>query len=165
MIKLIAIGIWVCVASLGSSYLAASLSSGSGEEGKKPADYFVGLDYRKTDGITVPIVKKDKIQGYVLASFVYTIDGEIASKLAVPPDPFILDEAFRAVYSTSSFDFEKPEQFDLTALTNSILEAVNARFKEKVVHEVLIEQFDFLPRDELGGEAFRDTAKVEPPAN
>ncbi|MBC8128986.1 MAG: hypothetical protein H7Y08_01540 [Rhizobiaceae bacterium] len=158
MIKLIAIGIWVCVASLGSSYVVASLQGGAAKE-EKPADYFVGLDYRSTNGITVPIVAKDKIRGYVLASFVYTIDGETASALKVPPDPFILDEAFRAVYTTSGFDFEKPEQFDLVALTSSIKEAVNARYKEEIVREVLIEQFDFLPKDGLGGEGVKAAAQ------
>jgi flagellar basal body-associated protein FliL len=157
MIKIIAIGLWVCIATLGSSYVMASMQSSApeGEEGKPPPSYFVGLDYKKTDGITVPIIANDKVQGYVLANFVYTIDGEMASSLSVPPDPFILDEAYRAVYSTSNFDFEHPERFDLAALTASIKTAVNARYKKDVVDDVLIEQFDFLPRNETGGEGLK----------
>jgi flagellar basal body-associated protein FliL len=157
MIKIIAIGIWVCIASLGSSYAVASyLSGNAAAEGTEPT-YFVGLDYRKTEGITVPIIAKNAIQGYVLASFVYTVDGKIAGALAVPPDPFILDEAFRSVYTASTFDFEKPEQFDLAALTNTIRDSVNARYKQDVVHEVLIEQFDFLPKGEIGGEGLKQS--------
>lgn len=154
MIKLIAIGVWVCIASLGSSYAVASYMSASAANPETPT-YFVGLDYRKTDTITVPIIAKNAIQGYVLASFVYTIDGETEKSLAVPPDPFILDEAFRSVYSASGFDFEKPQQFDLAALTGSIRDSVNKRYDKEVVHEVLIEQFDFLPKDEIGGEGLK----------
>ena len=157
MIKIIAIGIWVCIASLGSSYAVASYYSGGPEKEPAPT-YFAGLDYRKTEGITVPIIAKNAIQGYVLASFVYTVDGEMANKLSVPPDPFILDEAFRSVYATSTFDFEKPEQYDLAALTNTIKDAVNARYKQEVVHEVLIEQFDFLPKGQIGGEGLKQAA-------
>ena len=163
MIKILAIGIWIVVATLGSSYVAASMSAPSSPEPEAEPTYFAGLDYRKTDTITVPIVAKDKIRGYVLASFVYTIDGETASKLAVAPDPFIVDEAFRAVYSTSQFNFEKAEQFDLAALTGSIRDAVNARYKQEIVHEVLIQQFDFLPKDEVGGEGLKKLPKPVAP--
>jgi flagellar basal body-associated protein FliL len=164
MIKIIAVGIWVCIASLGSSYAVASYVSQEATTETKEPTYFVGLDYRKTEGITVPIIARNAIQGYVLASFVYTVDGEIANKLAVPPDPFILDEAFRSVYTTSTFDFEKPEQYDLAALTSMIRDAVNARYKQDVVHEVLIEQFDFLPKGQIGGEGLRQSMTAPPSA-
>ena len=155
MIKLLAIGFWICAASLGSSYIVASMRSHASETGSEEPTYFVGLDYKKTDSITVPIIAKDEIQGYVLARFVYTIDGEVASSLAVPPDPFILDEAFRAVYSVSGFDFEHPEQFDLTALTGSIHDNINKRFGQDLLHDVLVDQFDFLPKNEIGGEKLK----------
>lgn len=161
MIKIIAIGIWVCIASLGTSYAVASYVSNEASAETVEPTYFVGLDYRKTEGITVPIIAKNAIQGYVIASFVYTVDGEIANKLAVPPDPFILDEAFRAVYTASTFDFEKPEQYDLAALTNAIRDSVNGRYKQEIVHEILIEQFDFLPKGQIGGEGL-NRAPVEP---
>ena len=161
MIKILAIGIWIVVATLGSSYVAASMSAPAGPEPEAEPTYFAGLDYRKTDTITVPIIAKEKIRGYVLASFVYTIDGETAAKLAVAPDAFIIDEAFRAVYSTSGFDFEHAEQFDLAVLTASIRDKVNARYNQKIVDEVLIQQFDFLPKDEVGGEGLKKIAKSD----
>ncbi|KQT66096.1 MULTISPECIES: hypothetical protein [unclassified Aureimonas] len=151
MIKIIAIGIWVCIATLGSSYAVATMqNSAAAEEGKPPPSYFVGLDYKKTEAITVPIISGDMVRGYVLATFVYTIDGETAAGLAVPPDPFILDEAYRAVYAASDFDFQHPERYDLAALTKSIKTAVNGRYKKDVIDDVLIDQFDFLPKDQLG---------------
>jgi flagellar basal body-associated protein FliL len=158
MIKIIAIGIWIVVATLGSGYVAASMSAPTAPEVPPDPTYFAGLDYRTTEVITVPIIAENAIRGYVLAAFVYTIDGETAGKLAVPPDPFILDEAFRAVYSASGFDFQKAEQFDLVALTGSIRDAVNARYKQEVIHEVLIQQFDFLPKEDVGGEGLQKLA-------
>ena len=159
MIKLLAIGFWVCIASLGSSYVVASMRSDASEPATAEPTYFVGLDYKKTDSITVPIIAKEAIQGYVLARFVYTIDGKVASSLAVPPDPFILDEAFRAVYSASGFDFEHPEHYDLPALTASIRDSINKRFGQDLLHDVLVDQFDFLPKNEIGGEKLRTPKK------
>ncbi|GGE19741.1 hypothetical protein GCM10011390_43730 [Aureimonas endophytica] len=148
MIKLLAIGLWVCVASLGASYVTASMQGPKVEEHKEPT-YFNGLDWRKTESITVPILTSDKIAGYVLARFVYTIDGEIGNKLAVPPDSFILNDAFAAVYQTSGFDFQHPEKYDLEGLKKSIKETVNKRYGQELVHEVMVEQFDFLPKDDM----------------
>ncbi|MFD2236337.1 hypothetical protein [Aureimonas populi] len=154
MIKILLLGLWVAAVSLGSTYVVASVRSGTVAEKEEPT-YFAGLDYRRTDAISVPIIAEGNIQGYVLARFVYTIDGQTVATMAVPPDPFVLDEAFRRVYSVSGFDFERPERYDLAALTGDIRVAVNERLGRDVVREVLVEQFDFLPRNEMGGEGMK----------
>ena len=148
MIKLLAIGVWVVAVALGSSYVMASMRWN--EPGKPvPPSYFEGLDYRKTDNITVPMIAKDAIQGYILARFVYTIDGKTVATMQVPPDPFILDEAFRQLYSTKGFDFGTPSRFDLTKLVDSIRGSVNARYGKDVVHDVLVDQFDYIAKKDI----------------
>ncbi|WP_185983571.1 hypothetical protein [Aureimonas mangrovi] len=154
MIRTLAIAVWVLIVSLGSSYVVASVRS-TEPAVEEEATYFVGLDYRRTDGISVPIIAEGQLKGYVLARFVYTIDGRTVASMAVPPDPFVVDEAFRTIYSVTGFDFERPERYDLPTLTANIRTAVNERFGRDIVREVLVEQFDFLPRNELGGEGLR----------
>lgn len=155
MIKLVAIGLWVCLVSLGSSYVMASMQAGaSSGEGSEPT-YFDGLDYRATDGITVPMISENTIKGYILARFVYTVDGETANSLTVPPDPFLLDAAFRTLYSTEGFSFERPERYDLTALTTGIRDTVNERFGQEIIHEVLVEQFDYIAKKDIRGSKTR----------
>ncbi|MCW4113725.1 hypothetical protein NPA31_001955 [Aurantimonas sp. MSK8Z-1] len=149
MIKIIAIGVWVCVVSLGSSYGMALFASKSAPTEKQEPSYFEGLDYRKTDPITVPVIYEDKIRGYILARFVYTIDGKTVAGLAVPPDPFMLDEAYRVIYSAKGFDFDRPERYDVAKLTEDIKKAVNARYKKDIVEDVLIEQFDYIEKDKV----------------
>ncbi|WP_062014320.1 hypothetical protein [Aureimonas sp. AU4] len=150
MIKVLAIGLWVCAATLGSSWLAANLRASEAPQAPKKADFFEGLDYRKTDSIAVPLIADNAIKGYALARFVYTIDGALVASLAVPPEPVIIDEAFRAVYSVSGFDFDHPERYDLAALVASVKSAVNARYGRDVVEDVMVDQFDFLPKSPLG---------------
>lgn len=156
MIKILGIGVWVCLVTLGSGWAVATFGGGGEAEAKSgDPSYFAGLDYRKTDSIAVPLIANEKIQGYVLARFVYTIDGELAASLAVPPDPIILDSAFRAVYSVSGFDFDAPERYDLAGLLQSIKTEVNGKYGRPVVEDVLVDQFDFLPKGQIGGEAFK----------
>ncbi|MEF2550834.1 hypothetical protein VQ042_05555 [Aurantimonas sp. A2-1-M11] len=147
MIKLLAVGLWVCAVTLGSSYVMASINSAPTEVAEP--DYFAGLDYRKTENITIPMIKDSAIRGYILARFVYTIDGKTVSELKVPPDPFILDEAFRRLYSTDGFDFDEPTRFDMTSLTDGIRDAVNARYSKEIVKEILVDQFDFIAKEEI----------------
>ncbi|MCB8838122.1 hypothetical protein [Aurantimonas sp. VKM B-3413] len=161
MIKLIGIGLWVCAVALGSSYLVATLVSPAAEAGAKPKDpdYFQGLDYKSTETVTIPMISREKLQGYILARFVYTIDGKTAAELQVPPDPFILDEVFRRLYSTDDFDFDRPERYDLNSLTDSIKEEINKRYGQKLIHEVLVEQFDYVPKNEARGGNGKDASK------
>lgn len=154
MIRLLGIGVWVCLVTLGSGWAVASLGAPAPAEDEQ-ASYFRGLDYRKTDSIAVPLISDGAIQGYVLARFVYTVDGALAASLAVPPDPVILDSAFRAVYAVSGFDFAHPERYDLPGLLQSIKAEVNAKYGRTVVEDVMVAQFDFLPKGEIGGEAFK----------
>ena len=148
VIKLIAIGVWVLAVALGSNYAMSALRSSSPDEPEK-ATYFDGIDYCKTTNITIPMIADDAIQGYILARFVYTIDGKTGSELKVPPDPFILDEAFRRIYSTDGFDFDKPSRFDLTALTAFIKSAVNERYGEEIVKDILVDQFDYIAKKDI----------------
>ena len=147
MIKLLAVGLWVCAVTLGSSYVMASINSAPSEVAEP--DYFEGLDYRKTENITIPMIKDSAIRGYILARFVYTIDGKTVAQLKVPPDPFILDEAFRRLYTTDGFDFDEPTRFDLSSLTDGIRDAVNARYSEELVKEILVDQFDYIAKDDI----------------
>ena len=153
MIKLLGIGVWVMVVTLGAGYAMASFSGGGEAPAPKQPTYFEGLDYKKTNSIAVPLISDNAIQGYVLARFVYTIDGKLASTLAVPPDPIILDEAFRAVYSDCGFYVHSPERYDLAALLGSIKETVNKRYGQKVVEDVMVDQFDFLPKSQMTPQA------------
>ena len=147
MIKLIGIGVWAAIVALGSSYVMASVFAPTPEAGEEKAPtYFEGLDYKSTDSVTIPMISNETIKGYILARFGYTIDGTVGNTLKVPPDPFILDEVFRRLYSTDTFDFDRPEKFDLTALTTSIRDAVNDRFGQKLIHELLVEQFDYIAK-------------------
>ncbi|MBO0661231.1 hypothetical protein LQ948_01480 [Jiella sp. MQZ9-1] len=152
MIKLIGVGVWAALVALGSSYLMSALFAPTPVAAEKKAPtYFDGLDYRSTDSVTIPMISDETIKGYILARFVYTIDGTIGNKLKVPPDPFILDEVFRRLYSTDNFDFDHPEKFDLKALTDGIRDAVNKRYGMKLVHELMVEQFDYIAKKDARG--------------
>ncbi|HET7410951.1 MAG TPA: hypothetical protein VFJ13_12205, partial [Paracoccaceae bacterium] len=118
MKKLLLGGIWVCAVTIASVYIA-SLSAGGASATSEEAP-LQGIDYVKTRQINVPRISDGRIQGYVVARFVFTIDAETKRNLPVPPEVFIVDEAFRAIYGDETIDFANLEKTDLAELTRRI---------------------------------------------
>jgi hypothetical protein len=151
VIKVILIGLWVCVITLASSYVAASWKA----TGKIAADgeALTGLNYTKTSPINVPIITDGTVNGYVVAQFVYTADATALNRLSVPPDPFMLDGAFRAIFSDERIDVSHLERFDIASLTETMRTDVNARFGSELIKDILVEQFTFVTKDEVRAQA------------
>ena len=152
MTKLILSAVWICIITLVSSYTAASWKArGTIVPTGEPS--LTGLNYQKTDPINVPIIVDGGVKGYVVAQFVYTADATALKQLSVPPDAFILDEAFRTVYSDDRIDFDHLERFDLASLTKTLMEAVNTRFGTELIQDVLVHQFTFVTKEEIRAQA------------
>lgn len=148
MIKTLGVGLWVCAVTLGSGYAAVTWKAGRTSE---PAaeKFFGGLDYIKTKMISVPIIIDGAVQGYVVAQLVFTIDASLLKKLSVKPDVFLVDEAIRTIYAGGGVDFRQMKKHDLPALAKAIADSVNGRFGARFVEEVLIQDLNYLPKDQI----------------
>jgi hypothetical protein len=145
--KLLLGGIWVCAVTSASVYFASWNAGGASIASDEAL--LQGIDYVKTRQITVPRISEGKIQGYVIARFVFTVDAQTARELAVPPEIFVVDEAFRTIYGDDKLDFDRLEKVDLSGLTAQIVTNVNARLQPDLVKELLVEQFDYVSYDSM----------------
>lgn len=152
MIKLILSALWICAITLVSSYVAASWkTNGSVTPGGEAA--LTGLNYEKTGAINIPMIVEGTVEGYVVAQFVYTADAALLNRLTVPPNPFMLDQAFRSIFADERIDLNHLERFDLASLTDDIRTEVNARFGTEIIKDVLVEQFTYITKDEVRAQA------------
>lgn len=139
------LGFWIGAVALMSAYFSGIwMNRQTLSEISETAQ--AGMEYEKTRAISVPMIADGKVHGYVVAQFVYTIDGGQLETLAVPPSPFIVDEAFRAIYNDREIDFDDLKRYDLDSLTQLIKSNVNARMRGDLVHDILVEEFSFFPR-------------------
>ncbi len=159
MIKLIATGVWVCLVTMGSSY-AAILWKSQTQPKEEVEKFFGGLSSVKTSLISVPVIESGAVQGYILAQFTFTMQADLLRRMSVKPDVYLLDAAFRAIYSGNASDLRGAKKQDLEALTSAIKSTVNERFGEVFVNDVLIEKYTFLPKDETRGGA--NLMKIDP---
>jgi len=140
------IGVWVLIVALASSYAAAYFDSV-----KRPADAEQGaiaLQFDKTRVINVPMIAKGSVQGFVVAQFGYTVDAVMLKKIQVSPEAFLLDEAFRTLYSDDRLDFSHLERYDINKFTKHLVQATNERLGANLVKSVLIQDFTYFSKEE-----------------
>ena len=158
MIKLIAIGLWICAATLGAVFFAfQSAGTQADAAAKEEANPTMmgGLDYVKTEVMSVPLVRDGEVQGYFLSRLVYTVNPEEMKKLTVPAQAVITDAVYSYVYTTPDVDFTRIDRLDVDAFRNNMRETINARVGHDLVKDVLIEQVDYLTKAEIRDNAIK----------
>jgi hypothetical protein len=148
VLKLILIGLWVCVVTLGSSYAATWWKAGRVDPAVRE-EVSGGTEYKKTKVINVPMVADGSVQGYIMAQFVFTVDAGVLKGMTVQPDVFLQDEAFRTLYSDDKLDFRHLEKYDISSLTKTLVQKVNERLEVKLLKDVLIQEFNYVSRDDM----------------
>jgi hypothetical protein len=149
MMRLIVGGLWICLVTLASGYFAVEhLAARSGDEPQE-TNYFRGIAYEKTRSLTVPIIAGGAVEGYVVAQFVYTAETRKLRDLGVPPESFILDEAYAMIFSSPNIDFRNLRSFDMKTFLAEITARVNRRLDANIVREMLVEEFNFVDKSQL----------------
>ncbi|WP_417669134.1 hypothetical protein [Roseibium sp.] len=149
MIKLMALGLWMPLATLASGYATVHFLNEASLSGATAEANIGGLDYETVRPVNVPILADGALQGYVVAKLVFTADADALRSLAVPPHPFVVDEAFRRLYADEQLDFKNLERYDLDALVAYLKTAANERIGKEIVHEVLVEEFNYFDKDDV----------------
>jgi hypothetical protein len=158
VIKFIVAAIWICGVTVGSMMFAfSSVQKDAGEEAA-PATYFGGIDYVKTDTLSIPIVHEAAVQGYFIARFIYTAEQKRLAAMTVPAESILVDEVFTYLYSNPLIDFTDTAKIDIDAFRAGLREAMNKRLGEELIKDVLIEQVDYLSKQEIRDNALRRRA-------
>ena len=71
MIRIVLIGLWICVVALGSLYFAVWQNSATAAVAPNAQE---ALDDGKTEVFSVPIIVDNAVQGYVVSQLAYTLD-------------------------------------------------------------------------------------------
>jgi hypothetical protein len=152
MIKLIIAGLWTCLVTLAACYAAVSWQAGSTAAESEHdrgghGGHGSGLETVRTRMISVPVIRSGAMQGYVMAQFTFTAEGQTLKHLPVKADVVVLDEAFKAIYSEDAFDFRYMKQHDLAGIAKRIVDNSNKRFAAQVLDDVFIQEFSYVSKD------------------
>lgn len=163
MLKFAAAAIWICAVTIGAVFYSFQAAGARGE-GETPKPMLGGLDYIKTEVISVPLVRNSRVEGYFLTRLVYTVEPSQMAKLSIPAEALITDQVYSYLYSNPQIDFANKATLDLDAFRSNIRDTINTRVGVELVHEVLIEQADFLSKDDIRDNAIQRRKASAPPA-
>lgn len=149
MIKFLAVGLWACLVTVATTF-------GVIEWQKRQASAVDAAPEKKieeirTKGINVPIIDDGVIQGYIIAQFVFSVDGNELKKLPINPEAYLLDEAFKTIYAGEKVNFKQMKKQDLPQLAKMLGDNVNKRLGLPIVQDVLIDQLAYIPQKEVRG--------------
>lgn len=141
MIKTVVVGIWACLVALVATFFVAQWKAEVKPGAETP--HLEGIEYRKLDPLTVPMISEGTVQGYVLARLVFTADVGMLAQLPVQPEPFVADEAFREIYINGKVEFGKLAKYNLDQLVARIKENANKRLGPDFIKDILIEEINY----------------------
>lgn len=153
MIRFIIAAVWICAVTVGSLVFAFQAAGSKSDADAAP--FFGGLDYVSTGVISIPLIKSSSVQGYFLARLVYTVEPDLMNRLSVPAETLLVDEVYTHLYANPDIDFTQRETIDLDRFRSTIRDSINERIGEKLVHEILIEQIDYLSKEEIRDNTLR----------
>jgi hypothetical protein len=155
MVRLIVSGLWVCLVTLASLYGAVWWQTAARPPVAAPVEagdlHQASIESVKTRMISVPVVGDGAIHGYVMAQFIFNVNAAIAKRLPVKADMLLLDEAFKTIYAGDVVDFRHFKKQDLASLSKGIAENANKRFGVNLVEEVLIQELNYIAKDQVRG--------------
>lgn len=141
------VAVWASLVTAGSSYASTKwllpyLHARATAVEKAP------VALRKLPQMTVPILARGELQGYVVAKVSIETDPK-----ALDDKPFFdayaIDEAFRTIYGEAGINFEKLQNSDLSKLKADIRRNINVRMNADVGRDVLFEEFTYIARNDV----------------
>jgi hypothetical protein len=148
VVKIVFLGIWVILVTASATFGSVFLRGGpEGEADLGEED--LGVEELKTEMTSVPMIRDGEIVGYVIIQLSFQADRSLLEKLKLEPLPYLIDAAFRVVFSSSDMDFRHMRGSDLDRLTERIAEVSNGRMGGKLVRQVLIQQLNYVRKDDI----------------
>lgn len=161
MIKLLLTGLWVCVVTLGAVYGAVQLNKPAppvNEEARKKEMQ----ELVRGESITVPVLSDGAITGYFLGRISFMMDKEKIKGVKLPMTELTTDELFTLLIGNRMVDLSKPGAFDLEKFRSAIKESLNRKLGDGLVAEVLVEQLDYLSKEDIRNNASRGNKNPNP---
>ena len=148
MFKLVASGLWVVIVALIAVYFSVQMALAPKED-KEAAARKAVEDTIRGELTSLPVIENGQVKGYFLTRLSYVVDKVKMATIHIPMDVMITDELYTTLIGDKMIDLGHRDSFDVGAFRKLIRDAVNKRLGEEVVHDVLIEQIDYLSKEDL----------------
>ena len=154
MLKLLLTGLWVCVVTLGAVYFSVQMAAAPAPVDEEAARRSM-LELVRGESITVPLIDNGAITGYFLGRVSFMMDKEKIRSVQLPMTELMTDQLFTLLVGNKMVDLGNPGAFDLETFRSRIKEDMNRKLGDTMVAEVLVEQLDYLSKEDIRNNASR----------
>lgn len=147
MVKLLLTGLWVCVVTLGAVWFSISRASAPAT----PVDAVpkVETELLKGESMSIPVIVDGAVKGYFVSRVSFIVDKAKIKDIKFPMTELTTDELFTLLVGSPMIDISKAKNFDIAAFKARIKTDLNGRLGNEVVSDVLVEQLDYLSKDDI----------------
>jgi hypothetical protein len=148
MLKLVFTGVWVCAVSLGSvyasiKYASAPVVTDAEAERRASEEYVTG------EMVTVPVITNGSVQGYFLTKLSFSVKKDKIKSLPIPLKEMVTDQLFDILVGDQLINVADTSKFDLTHFKTAVKDGLNAKIRDEVITEVLVEQLEYLSKGDV----------------
>ncbi len=147
MTRIVFTGLWICAITVLSSFAVIAWMPDLPKP--KAEEYLEGLTYQKLRPLNIPIIADGSVQGYILATIIFTAEAQLIKGAGVTPAPFVMDESFRQIYEDKDLDFRNLKKYNIDKRLDEIKRRVNERLGSEVVKDVMVENFNFVTKKDI----------------
>lgn len=163
MVKILLTGLWACIVTLGAVYFSVQMSAAPAPVDEEAARKSL-LELVKGESITVPMISDGKVTGYFLGRISFMMDKEKIKGVHLPVTELMTDELFTLLVGNKMVDLGKPNSFDVNTFRTTIKDDMNRKLGDEMVAEVLIEQLDYMSKEDIRNNAQRQGKNPIPAA-
>lgn len=145
MLKVLLIGLWVCLVSIGGVYLSVRMSQSSAEAAAAPVP--VAATLVRGNSLSMPVIHDGAVDGYFIGRISLSVDSEKSKKVTLPMEVMLTDELFSLLMGNRMIDLKNIGAFDPQAFRTRVKDGINAKLGDAVVLDVMIEQLDYMSKD------------------
>ncbi len=160
MIKIVLTGVWVCAVTLAAVYFSIHLALAPASAPTETAARDTQLV--KGETVTIPMIENGGVRGYFLGRVSLLADKAKASNPAVPLKDILRDELFTLLVGDKMVDLAHTANFSLDTFRSRIKDAMNKRLGEGTVTDVLVDQLDYMNKDDVKANAISGGSKPPP---
>lgn len=161
MLKLVLTGVWVCAITLASVYFSVYLATAPA-----PAETTTrqsALELVKGETITVPIIGDGAVTGYFLGRLSFMMNKDMVKNVTLPLTELTTDELFTLLVGNRMIDIANIKSFDPQAFRDAVRKNMNERLGGEYVADVMIDQLDYLSKEDVKENASARPERVSDP--
>ncbi|MGV3550711.1 hypothetical protein [Rhizobium sp.] len=148
MLKLIITGVWVAAVTLGSVYFSIQMAKPADPNAEEAAKKAV-QELVKGEMVTYPVIAQGRVEGYFLARTSFVTDKSKLAEIKLPIPELLTDEMYTELVGNKVIRVSDNRNFDLKAFKERVKESLNQKLGAEVILDVVVEQIDYITKEEL----------------